>query len=284
MPEVGPNTIGVGTSQRARPRPFQQPLWQGEDFAGRTLLLHFEQGMGDTIQFIRYLPMIRERGGRVVLDCQAPLVRLLQNCQGLDQIVATGGPLPEFDLHAPLLNLPSIFHTEVATVPAEVPYLSPPDDLVARWREILGPRHGLRIGISWQGNPKHGRDRLRSLSPAMFAPLAAIEGVQLYSLQVGETKQPLVAIGDVPIQDLSPWIDDLADTAAAMVNLDLILCCDSAPAHLAGSLGRNVWVALPATADWRWMYGREDSPWYPTMRVAAPTSARRLERRQAAAD
>jgi len=185
----------------------------------------------------------------------------------LDQVVASGCPLPEFDVHVPMLNLPAIFHTELASVPAEVPYLSPPDDLVARWGDELGPPGGLKIGISWQGNPKHGRDRIRSLPPAMFAPLAAIEGVRLYSLQVGETKQPLVSIGDVPIVDLGPQIDDFADTAAVMVHLDLVICCDSAPAHLAGALGRKVWVPLPATADWRWMYGREDTPWYPTMRL-----------------
>jgi hypothetical protein len=201
------------------------------------------------------------------LECQQPLVRLLKNCRGLDQVFASGSPAPEFDLHAPLLDLPAIFQTELASVPAEVPYFSPPDDLLTRWRDRLGPPGGLKIGISWQGNPKHGRDRIRSLPPAMFAPLAAIPGVRLYSLQVGETKQPLVAIGDVPIVDLGPRIDDFADTAAAMLNLDVLICCDSAPAHLAGALGRNVWVPLPATADWRWMYGREDTPWYPTMRL-----------------
>jgi hypothetical protein len=176
--------------------------------------------------------------------------------------------LPSFDAHVPLLSLPGIFGTTVETIPTEVPYLRADSNLVEQWRIKLPVGDNLKIGITWGGSPSHAGDRFRSFPLSCFGALARVRGVRLYSLQKGPVGAELKACGDqMRVTDLSEQITDFADTAAIMSQLDLVISCDSSPAHLAGALGVPVWVALPFAPDWRWMLEREDSPWYPTMRL-----------------
>ena len=252
--------------------PFQPPLWDGSFLDGRTILVHAEQGLGDTLQFIRYVPSLHQRGGRVILMCQPPLVRLLTRSPGIERLLAHGDPVPEFDVHTPLLSLPRLLGTTLESVPADVPYLEAEPQLVEAWRHRLGSYPGFKVGIVWQGNPKFRLDRLRSIPLAQFAPLARVPGVHQFSLQKGPGAEQLAAVTDrFPVTDLGRRLDDFMDTAAVLKNLDLVISVDTAIAHLAGALGIPVWVALPFAPDWRWLMGREDSPWYPTMRLFRQT-------------
>jgi Flp pilus assembly protein TadD len=245
-----------------------QPLWDGRPLDGRTILLYADHGLGDAIQFIRYAPMVRDRGGRIVVVCRAPLARLLATCAGVDRVAVEGAPIPDCEVYAPLMSLPGIFGTDAASIPADRPYLSVDRDRVDAWAEELNLPDQLRIGIAWQGNPGHGRDRDRSFRLERFEPIARRPGVRLFSLQMGQGREQIAEVaGRFPVVDLGGRLDDLMDTAAVMMNLDLVIVADSSPAHLAGALGVPVWVVLPFEADWRWMSGREDSPWYPTMRL-----------------
>ena len=252
------------------PRPFAQPLWDGTPLDGKVILLHAEQGLGDTIHFIRYAPLVKERGGKVVVECQSLLVDVLTRCPGIDTLVAEGKSLPPFDVYAPLLTLPAIFQTNEATIPANVPYVHADPALVQKWGEELRAQPGLKVGITWKGSPQHKRDRERSVSLEAFAPLAGIAGVRLFSLQVGLGHEQLAAWGSrLGITDLGERFNpaSFADAAAAIKNLDLVITVDSALAHLAGAMNVPVWVTLPFSPDWRWLLGREDSPWYPSMRL-----------------
>jgi hypothetical protein len=251
-------------------RSFRQALWDGRELSGRTILLHAEQGLGDTLQFIRYAPLVKERGGRVIVECQPSLLELLGSCRGIDVLEAQGSALPEFDVQAPLLSLPRILGTSLATIPANVPYVVADAELVGRCRQELEAVPGFRIGIAWQGSTMHKRDRQRSLPLGRFEPLARLPGVRLLSLQVGAGADQLRDLGDrFPIADLGgrfdPW--SLRDAAAVISVLDLVISVDSAMAHLAGALGVPIWLLLPFASDWRWLLEREDSPWYPTMRL-----------------
>ena len=248
--------------------PFQPPLWDGSPLDGRTILVHAEQGLGDTLQFIRYVPLVQQRGGRVILVCQPPLIRLLTRSLGIEQLLAQGDPLPEFDLHVPLLSLPGLLGTNLESVPADVPYLEAEPQLVAAWRQRLGSYPGFKIGIVWQGNPDQRMDRFRSAPLSQLAPLARVPGVHLLSLQKGPGAEQLAALTDrFPVIDLGSGLADFLDTAAVLKNLDLVVSVDTSVAHLAGALGIPVWVAVSFPADWRWLMGRDDSPWYPTMRL-----------------
>jgi tetratricopeptide (TPR) repeat protein len=254
--------------------PFCQPLWDGTPLQGRTILLHAEQGFGDTLQFIRYAPLVKQRGGQVLVLCQPPLFRLLAGCSGIDQLTAQGGVLPYFDVQAPLLSLPGIFGTTLATIPAQVPYLSADTLLVEQWRRELEPLSGFKIGIAWQGRPTHKGDRQRSLPLAQFEPLARLPGVRLVSLQVGPGADQVRDLGGrFPLIDLGSRFDPASflDAAAVVTTLDLVITVDSAIAHLAGALGVPVWVLLPVAPDWRWLLERADSPWYATMRLFRQT-------------
>jgi tetratricopeptide (TPR) repeat protein len=247
------------------------PPWDGRPLNGRTILLHAEQGVGDTIQFIRFAPLVKERGGRVIVECAPALVSLLANAAGIERLIPRGTALPPFDVHVPLMTLPALLGTRLATVPAEVPYLAVDPDRVARWREVLADMPpGLRVGVVWQGNPEHRNDRRRSVPLTQLEPLARVPGVRLISLQVGTGAEQLSAVGQRwPITDLGNRFDrsSFADAAAVLCGLDLLVSVDTALVHLAGALGRPVWVALPFAADWRWLREREDSPWYPTARL-----------------
>jgi len=267
------------------PCAFRQPRWDGSTLtppiqppanaskeAGRTILLHAEQGLGDTIQFIRYAPLVRQRVGRVIVQCQAPLVRLLSTVRGIDKVVGRGSPLTGFDLQAPLASLPGLFHTTPATIPAAVPYVHAETQLADCWRRHLATMPGVKVGIAWQGSPTFRDDRLRSIPLAKFEPLTKVAGVQLINLQKGPgTEQLRCVAGRFPVVDFGDRMDEahgaFMDTAAIMKSLDLVITSDSAVAHLAGALAVPVWVALPLAPDWRWLLHRTDSPWYPTMRL-----------------
>jgi tetratricopeptide (TPR) repeat protein len=254
-----------------------RPLWDGSAPAGKTVLLHAEQGLGDTIHFVRYAPLLAAKGARVVVECQPPLKTLLEASlvqRGVWRVVAEGEALPDFNLHCPLPGLPHRFGTRVETIPAEVPYLVAPQDRVDAWRERLAKQAAdavttMRVGIVWAGAPGHRHDRRRSVTLGMFALLALIPGVRLYSLQKGERTAAHLAARPqgMEVEDWGGRFTDFADTAGAVMNLDLVVCVDTSVAHLAGALGRPVWVLLPFAPDWRWMLGRGDSPWYPTMRL-----------------
>jgi Flp pilus assembly protein TadD len=257
-----------GKSHHTRYDSIAQRRWDGSDFAGQTLALHTEQGFGDTIQFIRYAPLAGRRGGRVILDCPRELLRLLQAAPGIAEAV-TGLPLPQFDLHCALLSLPRLFATRLETIPAQVPYLHVDSDLIGTWAGQLRACNGrLKIGLAWAGHPEHRGDRQRSLKLSQFAPLAKLRDVTFYSLQkgpaAGQAENPPAGM---QLVDRTAEIQDFADTAALIANLDLVLTVDTAVAHLAGAMGKPVWILLPLRADWRWLLEREDSPWYPTARL-----------------
>ena len=241
-------------------RQFDIPLWQGESLAGRTLLVHAEQGFGDTLQFARFLPRLAATGGRVILEAQAPLVPLLRCLPGLDAVIAAGEALPACDCHLPLLSLPDrLGLVEPADLAMSAPYLSVPAERLEVWRERLPS--GPRIGFVWAGNPHHKTDHLRSLDPGLlFDRLRAVLPAPPLCLQ----KEGGVPAGMVP---LGGELDDFADTAAVLAGLDLLISVDTAIVHLAGALGRPAWVLLPAYPDWRWQRDRSNSPWYPSVRL-----------------
>jgi tetratricopeptide (TPR) repeat protein len=254
------------------PPPGRSPRWDGSPLEGRTILLQAEQGLGETLQFIRYAALVKRRGGTVVLSCPKPLLRLLAGCPGVDRLVPQDGEPPPCDVQVPLLSLPAVFHPTLATIPAQVPYLSADPALVAHWARELAPLRGLRVGISWQGNPQHRLDRYRSVALRHFAALARVPGVRLLSLHKGAGSAQLRELpADCPVLDLASRLDEAAgafrDTAAVMKNLDVVVTVDTVVAHLAGALGVPVWLVLSAASDWRWMLEREDSPWYPTAQL-----------------
>ncbi len=256
--------------------PGSQPLWDGSPLKGQTILLWAEQGLGDTIQFIRYAALVKQQGGTVVVQCPAKLSRLLSSCPGIDRLVPHNVPLPAFDVQAPLLSLPRVLGTTLASVPANVPYVFADNDLVKRWQGELKRLNGFRVGIAWQGDPAYRCDRDRSIPLRHFAPLARVPGVRLINLQKGPGVEQLREVaGLVPVLDLGPRLDEktgaFMDTAAVMTCLDLVITSDTAVAHLAGALGVPVWLALTFAPEWRWLRDREDSPWYPSMRLFRQT-------------
>jgi Flp pilus assembly protein TadD len=246
-------------------RDFPKPVWNGRDLAGKRVLIHAEQGLGDAIQFVRYLPMVLARGGKIILDCKPELIPLFQTNFELEQCVPTGEPIPPFDIHCPLLNLPMVFGTTLENIPATAPYLSATVDTTQRWRERLANVPGLKIGLAWAGSPTHEQDRKRSITPDHFGGLGALRGVSLISLQKGLTanKSPQT----LKLLDFTGELSDFAETAGLIANLDLVVSVDTAVAHLAGAMGKPVWVLIPFNPDWRWMLERLDSPWYPRMKL-----------------
>jgi tetratricopeptide (TPR) repeat protein len=254
-------------------RTFQQPLWDGSELPGQALLLHAEGGLGDTLQFIRYAALAKRRAGTVLVECPSALIPLLAGCPGVDGLIPACSPLPAFAAHAPLLSLPGIFGTRLETTPAEVPYLFADAGLAERWREKLSSLRGFRVGIVWRSSSTQAEASRRSAPLARFEPLARVRGVHLVSLQKGPgTEQLHEVAGRFPVIDLGNRLDEASgpfmDTAAVIRNLDLVITIDTSVAHLAGALGCvPVWAALPFAAEWRWLLNREDSPWYPTMRL-----------------
>ena len=248
---------------------FPQPRWNGDRLDGKTILLAAEQGLGDTLQFVRYAARVRQRCAKVIVACQKALIPLLSNTPGIDQLFPPEVALPHFDAWASLVSLPGIMGTTLQTIPADVPYLFPSKELVKHWQPELQAIPGFKIGICWQGNPDYKADRERSVPLVDFAPLAHVPGVQLISLQKGHGAEQVAQVSaQFPIIDLASRLDlsrgPFMDTAAVMKGLDLIVTADTAIAHLAGGLGVPVWIALPYVAHWCWLWDRNDSPWYPS--------------------
>jgi len=245
------------------------PPWDGSELAGRRILLHCEQGFGDTIQFVRYVPLVAGKGGRVILRCQPQLKRLLATLPGAEQVVGRDDAMPEFDLYCPLLSLPRAFGTTIDTIPAEVPYLHPDPAANDRWSARIAADCGrLKVGIVWAGSSAHTNDRRRSIQPAKLASLVKIPDIRFYSLQTGSAAEEIRAATDnLHLIDLGSELQDFVETAAVLASLDLLITVDTAAAHLAGAMGRPVWLMLPYSPDFRWMLDRADAPWYPTMRL-----------------
>jgi hypothetical protein len=255
-------------------RAFAQPLWLGEvPLDGKTILLHAEQGLGDTLQFCRYAPLVAARGGRVVLEVQKPLVDLMRDLPGVAAVVARGEPLPDFDLHCPLLSLPLAFGTRLDTIPAQMPYLGAPAERAAGWEARLTKRP--RIGLVWSGNAGHKRDRARSIPLYALMPVFDLDAATFVSLQKeARAADAAVLKQTAKLIDVGAELETFADTAALIRQLDLVIAVDTSVAHLAGALGKPLWLLLPAAPDWRWLAGREDSPWYPTARLFRQTVTR----------
>jgi Flp pilus assembly protein TadD len=242
------------------------PVWTGDDPAGRTILVHAEQGFGDTIQFARYLPLIAARGGRVVLACDARLVCLLDTLPGV-AVVPVEGSLPPYDAWIDQMSLPRVFATASSTIPSATGYLVPDPVRVATWWAALPP--GRKVGVAWAGNPGHSNDRRRSLPPDALAALLAAPGVRFVCLQpdAHAGQQPGPQVGTARPPELPARLADYADTAALIANLDLVVTVDTSVAHLAGALGVPCWVLLPFAPDWRWRLGCADSAWYASVRL-----------------
>jgi hypothetical protein len=250
------------------------PRWDGSPLNGKILLITSEQGLGDSLHFIRYAPLAKAKGGRVLFDCPDPLASLVATCPGIDKVVSRNKPGVTYDTHIPLLSLPSLFGVPPEAATAPVPYLHPDPARVAHWREELADVPGLRIGIAWQGSTIHKGDKLRSVPLTRFAPLAAVPGVSLCSIQKGTGSEQLTDPSAAPLNviDLGARTGaEMADTAALMMNLDLVIAVDTAVVHLAGAMGRPAWVALPFAADWRWLREGERTLWYPTVRLFRQT-------------
>jgi hypothetical protein len=250
-------------------RTFRQPPWLGTPpVGGKTILLHAEQGLGDTIQFARYVEPLARAGAKVVLEVAPPLKEVLGEIDGAARVLARGETLPPFDLHCPLASLPLAFKTELASVPAEIPYLAAPAARVEKWRARIDAFARPRIALAWSGNPAHANDRNRSIPLARLATLWSLAGPSFISVQrdVRDGDAGVLA-GAARLVHLGDELSDFADTAAVLALADLVISVDSAVAHLAGAMGRPVWILLPFSPDWRWMLARADSPWYPTARL-----------------
>jgi tetratricopeptide (TPR) repeat protein len=257
-------------------RHAEHPRWNGQTtLAGRTLLLHAEQGLGDTLQFVRYAPKLARQGALVIVEAQPSLVPLLRTLDGVMQVVATDVAPPAFDLQCPLLSLPLVCGTTLATIPGEVPYLTPPPERITSWRHRLGrPRAGhrhtvhRRIGLAWSGNPNYPNDHTRSIPIRRLEPLLVRTDCELHLVQTSIPAAERAVLEGLPsVKDHSSALADFADTAALLSLMDLVICVDTAVAHLAGALARPTWLLLPFSAEWRWLTVRADCPWYPTMRL-----------------
>ncbi len=256
--------IGLG-------RDFNVPQWRGEAAVGRTLLIHAEQGFGDTLQFCRYASLAAERGLRIILEAQKPLVRLLRSLPGVEQVVGQGETLPDYDLHCPMMSLPLALRTTIETIPARVPYLHADADRCAYWehRFAVPDCRGPRVGVLWAGNSHTKKlrlallDRRRSIAPAQLAPIFDVPGVQFFGLQKDGPNPP----DDFRLTDVMSGMNDFADTAALISTLDLVIAVDSAVAHLAGALDRPVWLMDRFDPCWRWLLNRSDTPWYPKLQI-----------------
>lgn len=248
--------------------------WRGEAAAGRTLLVWTEQGLGDNLMLLRFLPLLKARGvGRLIVYCDAALVRLVQSIAEVDEVIPRSLPVPfgRFDLHCPIMNLPLALGTRLNTIPRQVPYVHVPEDFKRRWAQKLAGVAPLRVGLAWSGGPLYPKNPARSLRLEQYSRLLAIAGVSFVSLQKGEAAGELKRMG-AAILDWMGECEDLVDTAALMQQLDLVITVDTAVAHLAGALGRPVWMLNRFESEWRWLFRGEDSPWYPTMRIFRQTA------------
>jgi len=250
-------------------RGFAETRWTGqEDLAGRTILLHAEQGLGDTIQFVRYVPLVAARGATVLVEVQRGLRALCATIPGAARVFEAGDPLPRFDLHCPLMSLPAAFGTDLGSIPASVPYLPVDASIHADWSRTLGPWRKMRVGLAWSGSAQHAADRNRSASLEVLAPLLNRSDIDCHVIQRDVREADRQAMTKFPyLRDHSAGLTDFSQTAALVASMDLVIAVDTAVAHLAGILNVPTWVMLAHSADWRWMRDRDDSPWYPSLRL-----------------
>ena len=254
-------------------RSLASPLWRGEPLEGSRILLHAEQGLGDTLQFVRYVPLVAARGANVVLEVQPRLHRLLSPTPGAQEVVRRGDILPAVDWQCPLLSLPWAMATDLKSIPARIPYVHPPPQLVESWRQRMAASNSMRIGLAWAGATTFPYERWRSIPLEHLAPLTHLESATFYSLQMGPPAAQLKHLeANAGIIDLQDQQQDLADTAAIVANLSLVISIDTSIAHLAGAMGVPVWILLHRAPDWRWLLDREDSPWYPSARLFRQTT------------
>lgn len=244
---------------------FPQPLWEGENVGGKVIFLYSEQGHGDAIQFIRFTMNASARGARIVLGCDTALERLFSTVYGVEKIVTPRTAIPPFQYHRSLMSLPGLFAITPESIPSALPYLEADPALVDHWAPRIGRAPGLKVGLVWRGNPDQERDRTRSLALPILGPLLEVPGVSFFSLQ----KEPAPEDKPYPecLVDLGPELEDYAVTAAVIANLDLVISVCTSSAHLAGTMGRPLWVMLSHLPDWRWFLDRDDSPWYPSARL-----------------
>jgi tetratricopeptide (TPR) repeat protein len=255
------------------PKKYPQPVWDGSNPAGKTILVYAEQGLGDTFQFIRYAKCIKDQGGKVIAIVQKPLKKILSLCPYLDTVLTPHDPKPDFDAHIALMSLPLVYKTEITTIPTDIPYLYAKPELVEQWRTKLAADKNFKIGLCWQGNPFYSSQFLRqavagkSMHVKTLLPFGAIKGITLYSLQKMSGADQLDTLGDKLVIHTIDGLDEengpFMDTAAIMKNLDLMITIDTSIAHIAGGLGIPVWCLLPEPADWRWLLKRSDTPWFP---------------------
>src|SRR5215470_14888685 len=262
-----------GGAKGARLRRFDCPQWRGEDLVGKAIFLYDEQGYGDAIQFLRYVPLVALRGGRVILEVSQALLRLVERLDGAAQVFASGGTVPSVDFYCPLLSLPVAFSTTIANIPSGVPYLAADSAEVAAWSRRLVDLEGVRVGLVWAGSSRPGLpeadriDRRRSITLRHFAKLADVRGVSFVSLQKGQPRsQTLSPPPGLLVHDWTDELHDFGDTAALIECLDLVISVDTSVVHLAAALGKPVWLLNRFDTCWRWLLGRDDSPWYPTLR------------------
>ena len=245
-----------------------RPQWRGEkDVQGKTIFLPAEQGMGDAIQFVRYAPMVAALGAKVVVGIHRPLSALIATVDGVSQVIPAGSAMPDFDMYCPLLSLPLAFNTELATIPAKVPYIRPYGERITKWGERLPQNGRLRVGIVWAGSNAHANNARRSMSLERFATVLSVPGVDLISLQKEVSEIDAAILRDHGVLQLGQDFEDFADTAAVVWMLDLVIAVDTSVAHLAGAMAKAVAVLVPYSPDFRWMLDRTDTPWYPTMRL-----------------
>lgn len=257
-------------------RHFMQPLWLGEAIDGKTILLHSEQGLGDTIQFCRYAPLVAARGANVILEVAPPLKQLLSGLNGVSRCVTRQEPLPEFDVQCPMLSLPLAFSTRIETIPAATPYLRAPEG--RDWEARLGSKKRPRIGIAWSGNPHHVHDRKRSIPLSAFLPLLSFDATFVSLQKDIRANDDAILRERSDILNFGPVLKDFAETAALISCLDLVIAVDTSVVHLAGALGKPFWVLVPFLPDWRWLLDREDSPWYSTARLFRQDNTRNWDK------
>lgn len=258
---------------RAQPKFFRSDVpgtaWTGQNLKGKTLLVYEEQGFGDTIQFIRYAEMLAGRECNVFVEIRSPLKQLVSRVKGVSWTCLRGAERPKYDYHVSVIQLPRLMNTKLSNIPAKIPYMLPPARLVEVWKEkVAGDTSKLKVGVCWFGNNLHDEDRRRSIPTNMLLPLKDVPDVSFYSLQrqTPEADSAMLS-GSLKWIDHTAKLNDFGDTAALIANLDLVICVDTAIAHLAGAMGKPVWTLLSRGGEWRWLHEREDSPWYPTMRL-----------------
>lgn len=255
-------------------RDYNKPRWDGSDLQGKTILIHAEQGLGDTFQFIRYAQLVKEKNGIIIAAVQKPLVSIMKNCKGIDQVISLEETPPHFDVHSPIMSLPYVLKTRIDTIPNEIPYLFAEEKLVAQWKEKLSADKNFKIGVCWQGNDNYATPLLRatvaqkSVHPKQLQPICTIPGISVYSLQkttgIDQLKDLPENMKIITFEgDFDQTNGRFMDTAAVIKNLDLVITVDTSVSHIASGLGTPTWVMLPNPADWRWMMDRTDSPWYP---------------------